>query len=193
MIHLDTAELVLLAQAGDRPAFGELVRRFQATVFAVAMEKLRDEPEAQELTHETFVRALTKLAQLREPAAFPGWIRQIAVRLALNRLTRRRRLAQAEEAVLENASATEQSPLESLVREENRASVRAGLGRLNPLDRDTLTAFYVLGQSIREMSESFETPEGTIKRRLHVARLRLKAKLEAVERRKARRALALSY
>src|SRR5262249_35463872 len=46
---LNTAELVLLAQSGDRTAFGELVRRFQAPVYAAALEKLREPGEAQEL------------------------------------------------------------------------------------------------------------------------------------------------
>src|SRR5205085_9458280 len=62
----------------DRGAYGELVRLCQPLVYAAALEKLRDGGEAQELAHEAFVRAWYKLAQLREPAAFVGWVRQIA-------------------------------------------------------------------------------------------------------------------
>lgn len=171
---------VILAQTGDRGAFSELVRECQPLVYATAMEKLRDGGTAQELAHETFVRAWTKLDQLREPAAFIGWIRQICVRLALNRLTRRK-VNQADEGVLENYEVNAHSPLESLMKHETRVTVRKGLARLNRLDRETLTAFYLRGQSIREMSVALDAPEGTIKRRLHVARNRLKARLELME------------
>jgi RNA polymerase sigma-70 factor (ECF subfamily) len=171
------ARLVAAAQHGDRAAFSELVRLCQPVVYATALEKLRDGGAAQELAHETFVRAWTKLDQLREPAAFIGWIRQICVRLALNRLTRRK-ASQAEDGVLENTAAETGTPLEAMVRAEARTSIRKGLARLNRLDRETLTAFYLRGQSIREMSATLKAPEGTIKRRLHVARHRLKAKLE---------------
>lgn len=168
---------VTLAQLGDRAAFSELVRECQPLVYATALEKLRDGGAAQELAHETFVRAWTKLDQLREPAAFIGWIRQICVRLALNRLTRRK-VNQVDDGFLENQATQTHSPLETLMKKEARVTVRKGLARLNRLDRETLTAFYLRGQSIREISQELATPEGTIKRRLHVARNRLKARLE---------------
>lgn len=177
-LALTTAELVLRAQRRDRSAFGELTQRHQATVYAAALEKLRDPLEAQEVAHEAFVKAFTKLDQLREPAAFVGWVRRIAVRLALNRLTRRK-LNQAEEGVFEGAASAGPSPLEAVLRTEAQATVWSGLNRLSQLDRDTLVEFYVRGRTIREMADQFATPEGTIKRRLHVARNRLKAKLEA--------------
>lgn len=177
----NTAELVLLAQAGDRAAFGELVRRFQAPVYAAALEKMREGGEAQELAHEAFVRAFTKLDQLRQPAAFPGWVRQIAVRLALNRLARRKKQGQAEDAVLENAKAVGPTPLEDMLRNEARQKVRHGLAGLRRLDQEVLVAFYIRGESIKDIADQLAAPEGTIKRRLHVARNRLKAVLEGAE------------
>jgi RNA polymerase sigma-70 factor (ECF subfamily) len=48
------------------------------------------------------------------------------------------------------------------------------------MDRETLVAFYVRGQSLLEMSEEFDSPVGTIKRRLHVARKRLAKELESL-------------
>jgi RNA polymerase sigma-70 factor (ECF subfamily) len=55
----------------------------------------------------------------------------------------------------------------------------AGLDQLKPVDRATLVAFYIHGRSLKEMSREFETPIGTIKRRLHVARNRLRRHLNA--------------
>jgi RNA polymerase sigma-70 factor (ECF subfamily) len=48
------------------------------------------------------------------------------------------------------------------------------------MDRETLEAFYFEGSSLLEMSRKFDTPVGTIKRRLHVARKRLAKELEAL-------------
>ena len=84
-----TADLVRAAQAGDRNAFGTLFERFQPTVMAIAMRRLRDHADAQELCQDVFVQAMLKIEQLRVPEAFIGWLRQITVRMAINRAIRR--------------------------------------------------------------------------------------------------------
>ena len=182
MILNEILELIRRAQMGDRAAFGELVQRFQPAVYALALARLRNVTEAAELTQEVFVHAMTKLDQLRDPHCFGGWLRQITVRMALNRLTRRGRLQGAEPEMLQNAPAPNQTPLEEMVRAEQRAELRNGLERLKPVDRATLLAFYFRGRSLQEMSREFETPVGTIKRRLHVARKRLRQQLERPSR-----------
>jgi RNA polymerase sigma-70 factor (ECF subfamily) len=90
--------------------------------------------------------------------------------------------------VLQNAAAAEDTPLEEMVRAEARAELQRSLERLKPVDRDTLVAFYIRGRSLKQMSREFETPVGTIKRRLHVARNRLKVQLEKVRDAGAKRA-----
>ena len=72
------------------------------------------------------------------------------------------------------------TPLNLALEAERRTQVHAGLRRLGDLDRDTLVAFYVEGQSLIQMSDSFDSPVGTIKRRLHVARKRLAKELETL-------------
>lgn len=180
--------LIERAQAGDRSAFGELVERFQPAVYAVALARLRDPNEAVELTQEVFIHAMTKLGQLRDPACFVGWLRQITVRMAINRLTRKGPLHGADPDVLQAAAAGTDGPLDALLRSEARAELWRGLDRLKPVDRATLVAFYLRGRSLKQMSREFETPVGTIKRRLHVARNRLRRALERLgKRRKPRR------
>lgn len=174
----DIAMLVDRARSGDRAAYGEIVERFQPTVYAVALARLRNPAEAQELAQEVFIHAMTKLDQLRDPNCLAGWLRQITVRMALNRLTRRGPVHGAADGLLENASAAEASPLDEMVLAEERAELWDGLDRLKPVDRATLVAFYIRGHSLRQMSREFETPIGTIKRRLHVARKRLRREME---------------
>jgi RNA polymerase sigma-70 factor, ECF subfamily len=178
---IEITELVLRAQQGDREAYGELTERFRPTVFALALARLRNVAEAQELAQEVFLHCMKKLAQLREPAAFAGWLRQITVRMAINRATRGGPLRKVDTEVLENAEAAVRGPLDTLVQYEEAAELHKGLQQLKDLDRATLEAFYLRGRSLKQMSRDFETPVGTIKRRLHVARNRLRRQLTREE------------
>ena len=176
-----TAALVERAQDGDRNAFGQLVEQFHRTVYAVCLGRLGNPSEAMELTQEVFLHIMKRLDQLREPERFAGWIRQVAVRMAINRATRRVPPASVESEVLEGASVSmgRNDPLDHLITRERSARLWEGLNRLKTLDRETLVAFYIQGQSLVEIAEQAEAPIGTIKRRLHTARKRLKAELQA--------------
>jgi RNA polymerase sigma-70 factor (ECF subfamily) len=183
----EITELVNRARAGERAAYGRLVEHFQPTVYAVALARLRNPVEAQELAQEVFVHVMTKLDQLRDTQCFAGWLRQITVRMALNRLTRRAPVHGAEPEVMESVQAHGTGPLDHMVQTEQCDELWGGLDRLKPLDRDTLVAFYIRGRSLKQMSREFETPVGTIKRRLHVARNRLRHALEGPRRPAKRR------
>lgn len=171
-------DVVFAAQAGERTAFDELARRFERLVYATALRRLGNHYEAQELVQEVFVQVLRKIGQLRDPACLAGWLRQITVRLAINRGVRNGHMISAENETLEANFLESETPLEQALDNERAQQVRAGLSRLRALDRETLVAFYVRGQSLVEMSNAFESPVGTIKRRLHVARKRLARELE---------------
>src|SRR5271168_5454208 len=105
MIANEITEIVLKAQTGDRTAYGELVERFQPTVYAVALARLRNPTEAQELAQEVFLHGMKKLPQLRDAQCFAGWLRQITVRMAINRLTRRGPVLKVEADVLDTVEA----------------------------------------------------------------------------------------
>ncbi|MEM7810157.1 MAG: sigma-70 family RNA polymerase sigma factor [Planctomycetota bacterium] len=172
--------LVVSAMAGDRAAFDELVVRFEPTVFAVAMRRVRDRTEAAEVAQEVFLRAWRKIDQVREPERFAGWLRQIAARLAINHVVRKPRETAVEAEKFSGVATETAAPWEGAVDAEQAELVRSGIAKLKPLDRDTLVAFYFEGRSVEQMSASFDSPVGTIKRRLHTARARLKEELAAV-------------
>ncbi len=172
------AQLVLASQTGDRAAFGQLFERYERHVFAIALRRLGDYSEAQELCQDVFIQALQKIAQLREPECFGGWLRSIAHRMAINRLTRSAADRPMEAESLEASCVENDTPLSAMLAGERVTQVQAGLQRLRELDRATLVAFYVKGQSLSEMSDEFDAPLGTIKRRLHVARQRLAKEVE---------------
>jgi RNA polymerase sigma-70 factor (ECF subfamily) len=172
--------LVQRAQAGDRQAFGRLFERFERHVMGIALRKLGDYGEAQELCQDVFIQAMKKIRQLREPEAFAGWLRAITTRMAINRLVRRPVDRAVEPVTLEATCAQTRTPLDDALTGERAHVVRRGLKALGRMDRETLVAFYVDGQSLVEMSDRFAAPVGTIKRRLHVARKRLAKHVETV-------------
>lgn len=175
---LTVADLVRAAQTGDRQAAGELFERYQNMVLSVAYRRLGDYTDAQELLQEVFVQALQKIEQLRTPECFGSWLRQITVRMAINRMVRGDRAVSTEPVMLEATVTSHETPDDRAITVERAKFVRDGLDRLRQMDRETLVAFYVNGQSLLEMSKDFDAPVGTIKRRLHVARQRLAKEIE---------------
>ncbi len=172
--------VVLAAKDGDRHAFDELFNRYQRAVYLTVLRRLGNEAEAQELVQEVFIQALRKIRQLENPVCFGGWLRSIAQRMAINRAMRSRSAVSLDAQRLTCGFAEGQSPLGEILARERADQVRDGLDRLAELDRDTLVAFYFHGRSLLEMSDQFDSPVGTIKRRLHVARKRLAKELAAM-------------
>jgi RNA polymerase sigma-70 factor (ECF subfamily) len=169
--------LVHLAQAGDREAFGSLIAEFEPMVFGVVLRRLRNTAEAAEVTQDVFLRALRKLGQLREPERFVGWLKRIAIRMSINRAVRRPHETITAPEGFAGFSAGRDAPLDGVLRTEAAHQLRSGIRKLRRLDRETLVAFYFEGQSLKEMSDRFDSPIGTIKRRLHTARNRLREEL----------------
>jgi RNA polymerase sigma-70 factor (ECF subfamily) len=170
--------LVINAQLGDREAMEHLYTRFQQHVLSLAYKRMGNWDEAQELSQDVFVQAFRRIGQLQAPEAFGGWLRQIVHRMAINRSTRRPKPASVDQEILEATVTCDSDPTSVAIDGEQREHVREGLQRLGQLDRETLVAFYMDGQSLIEMSDRFEAPVGTIKRRLHVARKRLAKECE---------------
>lgn len=166
-------QLVILAQKGDRDAFGELFERYRPAIVALSMQRMRNAHEAEELAQDVFIQAMQKVGQLRVPEAFGGWLRQIVHRMAINRATRRRLSVSCDPETLEATCADDASPQSAFEDRERADAVRCGLTRLGDIDQQTLRAFYLQGQTLIEMSDRFDAPVGTIKRRLHTARKRL--------------------
>lgn len=175
------AQLVSAAQAGDREAQSALYERYQGSALALAYRKVGNWDEAEELVQDVFIHAFDRLDQLRVPEAFGGWLRQIVRRMAINRLTRRRVAVAMESEAIEAVYTCSDTPLDDVLGGERNEQVRCGLERLGDIDRKTLEAFYMGGQSLIEMSDQFEAPIGTIKRRLHVARKRLAREMESFQ------------
>ena len=175
------AELVRAAQTGDRDAFGLLFERYRPGIVALAMRRVRNADEAEELAQDVFIQAMQKIDQLRVPEAFGGWLRRIVHRMAINRMTRTRTAVPCDPETLEATCLAEGTPDQVAQDREQADAVRDSIDRLGELDQETLKAFYLRGRTLIEMSAEFDAPIGTIKRRLHVARKRLAKEMDVMQ------------
>jgi RNA polymerase sigma-70 factor (ECF subfamily) len=80
--------LVLRTRRGEVEAFGDLVRRYQTSVFNVCYRLLGERRESEDMAQEAFIRAYQKLDTFNEERPFGPWIRRVAANLCLNHLRR---------------------------------------------------------------------------------------------------------
>ena len=169
------SELLVRCRAGDDSAVAELVRRFQpwAIDFAAALLD-GDFHSAEDAVQAAFVTALSRLDDLREADAFAGWFRQI-VRTQTRRISRRRQelvdLADCD------ARSVEVSPLDLAELEERRRIVRAAIEKLPRPANEAAALHYLQELEVREVAQRLAIPTGTVKRRLHDAREKLRERL----------------
>ncbi len=154
--------LVLVVQQGDRQAFGQLVERYERSVYATAYRRLSNHAEVQEVCQEVFVKAMEKIGQLRAPECFGGWLRSMTGRMAINRrgAARLRRSTSNRRAWPASASRAKRPERPPWPANSGRGSGPAcacwagWIAIRSP-------AFYVEGQSLVEMSDHFASPVGT--------------------------------
>lgn len=90
--HLQPHGLVELARAGDRDAFGELVRLHQHEVYTLAVRLVHDRDLASDVTQDAFVRAWRAMPSFRGESKFSTWLHRITVNTAWTHRTRRNRV-----------------------------------------------------------------------------------------------------
>lgn len=166
-------DLLVRCKERDRDAIAELIRRFRywATDFATAV--LDDKDLAEDAVQDAFIVALEKLNELREPKAFPGWFRSIIRTSALRISRSRHELSWDDNVEPQMADASENK----LRLDELHEQVRAAMEALPKSERETTELFYFNEMSCSEISNTLCVPQGTVRRRLHDSRKRLKSML----------------
>lgn len=175
------ADQVRAAQGGDREAFHALVLSYQDFAWGLALARTGDAQVAREVAQESFLTAWLKLAQLRRPAAFGAWLRRIVTKQA-DRVTRR---ASPQTIAWEAAPSvpTPQSDVtEQLADHAQMAMAMAALRTLPEHEQAAATLFYLSGEPVAAVATFLDLNVGTVKKRLHSARNRLKKEVEVMLR-----------
>lgn len=164
---------------GEPRAFEVLVRTYQHRVFGVAARMLGNTAEAEEVAQEVFLRVHRAIGEFRGEAKLSTWLYTITSRLCLGRLGgRERRVARDGEEVLTRLASGEADPAAALERSELEVALHRAIGEL-PEDRRVVVILRDLeGLAYEEIAAALELPVGTVRSRLHRARMDLKDKLE---------------
>lgn len=172
---------------GDTEQYHELIRPYERGVYTMALALLRNEGDAEEVAQETFLKAFRALGEFRGEAKFSTWLISIAVNEARGRL-RRRVLApmvsldeEAEDGGLVVPPALlrdwREVPLEALERKEVRAMLEEAMAGLRPIYREVLVMRDVEEFSIAETAQTLGISAGSVKVRLHRARMMMQKEL----------------
>ena len=190
----DDGGLVEQAQAGDMAAFSRLVVKYQDRIVNTCWRVCGNLDDAQDLAQEAFLKALQALDRFSFKASFYTWLFRIAVNLSISH---RRKAARAPKLSLHGpsgewsgdhqaselvrqASGEMDSPMGRASQREVKQLVIEGLDALDDHHRSVLVLRDLEGFDYEQIAEILEVPTGTVKSRLHRARMELRTKLKPV-------------
>ena len=166
---LHDVELVGLAAAGGRREFGELVRRHSSAVRALLRRMGAQPALADDVAQDAFLLAFEKCAEFRGEGTFAAWIKRIAARLYLKRISK-------EARYVAEITAEEPAPVVDSV---GRMDLDEALKSLNEVERLCVSLCHGAGLSHPEIAAAMNLPLGTVKshvkRGLDKLRLRLQS------------------
>ncbi len=165
-------ELVNAVLDGGKQAFCVLVNRYERPVRAVALNVLGDHHLAKDVTQDAFLRAYERLAGLRKPEAFGGWLMKIARRCALESVRRKPKEARLDTEV---ATAAE-SPNGQL--DAGKQELLAAVVKLPKAEMQVVMLRYFGGNSVKEVATVVDRSVGTVTKQLSRAHKRLRYLLE---------------
>jgi RNA polymerase sigma-70 factor, ECF subfamily len=176
----DDTKLIADCLRGNTAAFGELVSRYQDRLFNTVVQLLDHPEDARDVVQEAFLHAYQSLHSFKGDARFFTWLYRIAVNTAIS-LKRKRRMVLRLQPTTETGLGIDpldpneaNRPGHAMEMAEQEKRVHEALGRLSSEHRTVLVLKDMDGLKYEEMAEVLQVPIGTIRSRLHRARLELR-------------------
>ena len=179
--------IVQRALTGDAEAFGEIVRRWERRIFALAYGMLGREEDARDATQETFLAAFRNLRGFRGEAKVSSWLHRIAVNQCI---TRQRQAKVRSEAALDDeqernaaefATPVHYSPARVVEGRQETAAVRRAINSLPIELRQVVVMKEFEELTFREIADVLDLPLSTVKSRLYTAMKQLQMRLQKFE------------
>jgi RNA polymerase sigma-70 factor (ECF subfamily) len=187
---VDDLGLIESARRGEAAAFGEIVRRYEDRIFNTIYRLVGDWQDAKDLTQQTFLKAYESMGTFRGGSRFYTWLYRIGVNAALDERKKQSRspgflsdsfdLSSAEDGRSRGGRSTADDPADGLISRETEAAVMQAIRSLDEMHRAVVVLRDIEGLDYDEIAEALECPRGTVKSRLHRARIILREKLKDV-------------
>jgi RNA polymerase sigma-70 factor (ECF subfamily) len=171
----ETGDLSVIRRCleGDKEAFAELVDRYQSAVFNVALRMVGRYEDAQDIAQTVFLKAYANLRNYNPRFKFFSWIFRMAVNESINWINRMR----PEDLSAAGHSSAAEPPDQKVTNSEFYESLEDAMQALRPEHRTVIILKHFADLSYRQISETLQLPEKTIKSRLFEARRQLCAQL----------------
>jgi len=180
----DESHLIDESLRGNSTAFGSLVERHQERLYNAISQFLGDRVEAEDVVQEAFVQAYLKLESFQRNSAFYTWLYRIACNGAITRRRRKRvetSVEQNREQTGSEPQAGGDAPGDRLLREELRSRVHDALRQLSHEHRAILQLREMEGLDYEQIAEILDINIGTVRSRLHRARVHLRERLTEMD------------
>ena len=181
-MHHDS-QLIDQTLQGDDGAFATLVARYQSRLFNTLFHVTGSREDAEDVGQEALVQAYVKLSSFQQKSTFYTWLYRIAFNLWVSHRSKRRIenvLTRAREDQGNQALDPGESPAERVLREERAVAVYTALETLPPDYRSILVLREMEGCRYERIAEILELPMGTVRSRLHRARVQLSEQLKEI-------------
>jgi RNA polymerase sigma-70 factor (ECF subfamily) len=185
-VSSDDHRLIAECLKGNTAAFGELVRCHQDRLYNTVYRMVDNAEDAQDVVQEAFLHAYQSLESFKGDSLFFTWLYRIAVNSAISFKRKKRVMVRIDgpngDTVIEPLDSSELTrPGHALEQAEQEQRIQKALSRLSSEHRVVLVLKDMEGQKYEEMAEALGVPIGTIRSRLHRARLELREVLEQLE------------
>lgn len=188
--EFEDRQLVRMVLGGNTDAFGEIVAKYEKRIFNLALRYCGDSQEAEDLTQESFLRIFKALPSFRGEALFSTWVYRIVTNVCLDSLRRKKK---RPEPILDQPLTTDSGELERELASpdpgpahyaevaERTEIIRREIASLREPYRSAIILRDLEGLSYEEIAEILNVSPGTVKSRIHRARMLLRERFIALE------------
>ena len=169
---------VAAARAGSPDAWNVLFQRYQLPLYTYAFELVRDEQASLDIVQETFINAARHIRSLRDDAKFGSWLFGIAHQKCIQRWRKHARDEALRQEFAAAPTEVDDGPLDLLIQQEQEAEFMKLLNDLPSPQRSVLLLHFLEDFSLEEIARITGTQLGTVKSRMHYAKLALRKLLE---------------
>ena len=183
----EVQNLVSRAIEGDIDAFDQIMLLYRERLYGVIYNMTFNHEDAADLTQESFVKAFRSLSKFKRKSSFFTWLYRIGVNLTLTHLKRKKarkffsfdQLSDHKKSkeVLAEFSSSEKSSIKTTLLNELHEKLNEALSKLSDKHRTIVVLFEIDGLSHKEIASIMKCTEGTVRSRLHYAKLQLQSLL----------------